>query len=50
VLALIFREKGEALARDLGGNAEFSGFDMDDPSALRAAINGLIFGTYLGYL
>lgn len=36
-----FREKGEALARELGGNTEFSGFDMDDASALRAALDGL---------
>ncbi|KAG0601379.1 hypothetical protein M758_11G106000 [Ceratodon purpureus] len=35
------REKGEALARELGGSVEFLGFDMDDPSALRAAIDGV---------
>ncbi|KAG0557205.1 hypothetical protein KC19_11G110300 [Ceratodon purpureus] len=35
------REKGEALARELGGSVEFLGFDMDDPSALRAAVDGV---------
>ncbi|KAG0609523.1 hypothetical protein M758_8G191200 [Ceratodon purpureus] len=35
------REKGEALARELGGSVEFSRFDIDDPSALRAAIEGV---------
>ena len=46
---MAFREKGEALARELGGNVEFLGFDMDDPSALRAAIDGLQFCTWLDY-
>jgi uncharacterized protein YbjT (DUF2867 family) len=35
------REKGEALARELGGTVEFLGFDLDEPAALRAALEGL---------
>lgn len=41
--AVRFREKGEAMARELGGSVEFSSFDMDDASALRTAIDGLDF-------
>jgi hypothetical protein len=36
----LFREKGEALAAELGGGAEFSQFDIDNAAALRAALNG----------
>jgi len=39
--ALSFREKGEGVARELGGSVEFLSFDMDDASALRTAIDGL---------
>ena len=35
------REKGEALVRELGGTVEFLGFDLDEPAALRAALEGL---------
>ncbi|CAK9253947.1 unnamed protein product [Sphagnum jensenii] len=35
------REKGEALAAELGGGAEFSQFDIDNAAALRAALNGV---------
>jgi hypothetical protein len=35
------REKGEALARELGGTVEFLGFDLDEPAALRAALEGI---------
>jgi saccharopine dehydrogenase-like NADP-dependent oxidoreductase len=37
----LFREKGEALAAELGGGAEFSQFDIDNAAALRAALNGV---------
>lgn len=36
-----FREKGEALARELGGSVEFSAFNLEDASAVRAAIDGV---------
>uniref|UniRef100_A0A7I4BLJ8 Saccharopine dehydrogenase NADP binding domain-containing protein n=1 Tax=Physcomitrium patens TaxID=3218 RepID=A0A7I4BLJ8_PHYPA len=35
------REKGEALARELGGSVEFSAFNLEDASAVRAAIDGV---------
>lgn len=47
--SLTFREKGEALARELGGSVEFLGFDMDDASALRAAVDGLKFCAWFNY-
>ena len=46
---LAIREKREALVCELGGSVEFLGFDMDNPLALRAAIDGMGFFTSLNH-